>query len=68
MKTSKVINATWSGDEKSVNLSLIGSDKRFTIEVGAKNWEDEDEAECSTIIKEYFAEKNIEITNDFIIE
>lgn len=46
MKEEKIIrDATWSGDEKSVDLTLFDNtskkSKRITIEVGTDVWEEE---------------------------
>lgn len=78
MKNQKIItNATWSGDEKSVdfttndiekmgnhNLVVKGTAVRYTIEVGAENWEEENEDDCRAIIAKQLLNEGIEVVND----
>jgi len=81
MKTEKIIkDATWSGDEKSVNISVFdvemmgqhkigkqGTAKRMTIEVGTEIWDDEKEEEAQAIIIAHLNEFEI-VRKDFPIE
>jgi len=78
MKTNKKItNATWSGDEKSVNFTIYDANspigvknntERHTIEVGSENWEEENEEDSKRIIAEKMNDNNIVIINDYTIE
>jgi len=63
---TKVIiqNATWSGDEKSVDFSYKGNSKRYNVVVGNDNWEEENESACKEIIER---EMQIEIENELVI-
>jgi len=63
MKNVIVKNATWSGDDKSVDFTI--DNKRMNVVVGNDNWEEENEEVCKDIIEK---ELNIVITNELIIE
>ncbi len=82
MKNVIVTEASWSGDEKSVNFSIY-DDKdvrnnpqflgvkenidRLSVEVGQDNWDDENEDNCKMIIQKFLNEKGLNFTNDFSI-
>lgn len=65
IKKVEVIDAYWSGDEKSIHFSIKASCKRHTVLVGNEVWENEDEDTCKNIIEK---ELGVIISNELIIE
>ena len=58
-------NASWGGNENEVNFSIKGKSERYTVIVGAENWEEENIQNCKNIIEK---ELNIVISNELFID
>ena len=77
MKKVIITEASWSGDEKSVNLTIYDADKdvgvkenreRLTVEIGSENWEEENEEDCEKKIAYHLLGMGLFSENDFTIE